>query len=31
MYCYELIAACSAYNNGKMTQDEVFEALKMVY
>ncbi len=31
IYCYELIAACSAYNKGKMTQDEVFEALKMVY
>ncbi len=31
MICYELIAACSTYNKGKITQDEVFEALKLVY
>jgi hypothetical protein len=31
MFCYKFIAACSAYNKGKMTQDEVFEALKLVY
>jgi hypothetical protein len=31
MFCYKLIAACSASNKGKMTQDKVFEALKMVY
>jgi hypothetical protein len=31
MYCYEFIATCSTYNKGKMIQDEVFEALKMVY
>jgi hypothetical protein len=31
MFCYEFIADHSAYNKGKMTQDEVFEALKMVY
>jgi hypothetical protein len=30
-FCYEFIAACSAYNKGKMTQDEVFEALKTVH
>jgi hypothetical protein len=31
MFCYKFIAACSIYNKGKMTQDEVFEALKLVY
>jgi hypothetical protein len=31
MFCYEFIAARSAYNKGKMTHDEVFEALKLVY
>jgi hypothetical protein len=31
MVHYEFIAARSAYNKGKMTQDEVFEALKRVY
>jgi hypothetical protein len=31
MFCYEFIAACSACNKGKMTHDEVFEALKLVY
>jgi hypothetical protein len=31
MFHYEFIAARSAYNKGKMTQDEVFEALKLVY
>jgi hypothetical protein len=31
MFCYEFIATCSTYNNGKMTQDKVFEALKTVY
>jgi hypothetical protein len=31
MFCYEFIAACSAYNKGKMTHGEVFEALKLVY
>jgi hypothetical protein len=31
MFCYEFIAARSAYNKGKMTHDEVFEALKSVY
>ncbi len=30
-FCYEFIAARSAYNKGKMTRDEVFEALKLVY
>jgi hypothetical protein len=29
--CYKFIAACSAYNKGKMAHDEVFEALKLVY
>ncbi len=29
MFCYEFIVACSAYR--KMTHDEVFEALKLVY
>jgi hypothetical protein len=28
---YEFIAARSAYNKGKMTQDKVFKALKTVY
>jgi hypothetical protein len=28
MFCHEFIAAHSAYNMGKMTHDEVFEALK---
>ncbi len=28
---YEFIAARSAYNNGKMTHDKVFEALKLFY
>jgi hypothetical protein len=27
MFCYNFIATRSTYNNGKMTQDEVFEAL----
>jgi hypothetical protein len=31
MFCYRFIAARSAYNKGKMTHDEVFEALKLVY
>jgi hypothetical protein len=31
MFCYEFIAARSAYNKGKMTHDKVFEALKLVY
>jgi hypothetical protein len=31
MFCYAFIAACSAYNKGQMTHDEVFEALKLVY
>ncbi len=31
MFCYEFIAARSAYNKGKMTYDKVFEALKLVY
>jgi hypothetical protein len=31
MFCYEFIAAHSAYNKGKMTHDKVFEALKLVY
>ncbi len=31
MFCYKFIAARSTYNKGKMTQDEVVEALKMVY
>jgi hypothetical protein len=31
MFCYKFIAACSAYNKGKMTHDKVFEALKLVY
>jgi hypothetical protein len=31
LFCYEFIAARSAYNKGKMSQDEVFEALKTVY
>jgi hypothetical protein len=31
MFCYKFIAACSAYNKGKMTHDKVFEALKSVY
>ncbi len=31
MFCYKFIAARSAYNKGRMTQDEVFEALKSVY
>jgi hypothetical protein len=31
MFHFKFIAACSAYNKGKMTQDEVFEALKLVY
>ncbi len=31
MFCYKFIAARSAYNKGKMTHDEVFEALKLVY
>jgi hypothetical protein len=30
MFCYEFIAAHSPFNKGKMTQDEVFEALKLV-
>ncbi len=30
MFCYKFIAACSAYNKGKMTQ-KFFEALKLVY
>jgi hypothetical protein len=30
-FCYKFIAAHSTYNKGKMTHDEVFEALKMVY
>ncbi len=30
MFCYEFIAACSAYNKGKMTHDKIFEALKSV-
>jgi hypothetical protein len=30
-FLYKFIAACSTYNKGKMTQDEVFEALKLVY
>jgi hypothetical protein len=31
MFCYKFIAALSTYNKGKMTYDEVFEALKLVY
>ena len=31
MFCYKFIAACSTYNKGKMTHDEVFEALKLIY
>ncbi len=31
MFRYEFIAARSAYNKGKMTHDEVFEALKLAY
>jgi hypothetical protein len=31
MFCYKFIAARSAYNKGKMTHDEVFEALKLAY
>jgi hypothetical protein len=31
MFCYEFIAARSAYNKRKMTHDKVFEALKLVY
>jgi hypothetical protein len=31
MFCYKFIATHSAYNKGKMTQDEVFEAHKKVY
>jgi hypothetical protein len=31
MFHYKFIAARSAYNKGKMTNDEVFEALKLVY
>jgi hypothetical protein len=31
MFCYKFIAACSIYKKGKMIQDKVFEALKMVY
>ncbi len=31
MFCYKFIATRSTYNKGKMTQDEVFEALKTVY
>ncbi len=31
MFCYEFIAARSAYNKGKMTHGKVFEALKLVY
>ncbi len=30
-FCYKFIVACFTYNKGKMTQDEVFEALKSVY
>jgi hypothetical protein len=30
-FCYEFIAARSAYNKGKMTYEEVFQALKSVY
>jgi hypothetical protein len=30
-FCYEFIAARSAYNKGKMTHDKVFETLKLVY
>ncbi len=30
MFCYKFIIAHSAYNKG-MTQNEVFEALKLVY
>ncbi len=30
MFRFKFIVACSAYNKGKMTQDEVFEALKLV-
>jgi hypothetical protein len=28
MFCDKFITACSAYNKGEMTHDEVFEALK---
>ncbi len=31
MFRYKFIAACSTYNEGKMTHDKVFEALKLVY
>jgi hypothetical protein len=31
IFPYEFIATCSTYNKVKMTQDEVFEALKLVY
>jgi hypothetical protein len=31
MFCYKFIAACSTYNKGKMTQNKVFEALKLLY
>jgi hypothetical protein len=31
MFCYEFIAACPAYNKGKMSHDKVFKALKLVY
>ncbi len=31
LFSYKFIAARSTYNKGKMTQDEVFEALKTVY
>jgi hypothetical protein len=31
MFCYEFIAARSAYNKGKTTHDKLFEALKLVY
>ncbi len=31
MFCCEFIAARSTYNEGKMTQDDIFEALKTAY
>jgi hypothetical protein len=31
MFCHKFIAAHCAYNKGKMTHDEVFEAPKLVY
>jgi hypothetical protein len=30
MFRYKFIAACSTYNKGEMTHDNVFEALKLV-